>query len=299
MAGKTRLKKALPAVVSHFEGSPKKVFSRVELTELLESMRKEWGLPEGLWSKVFIDQLVTLSVLRIVEIKSNGSTIYTQPKLERYVYGNVSPFEVALSIRSNSHLSHSSSMFLSGLTEQIPKNIYVTFEQSMRPAVDKTNISQDLIDNAFSKPQKVPSGFYTYLDYKITLLSSKFSKQAGIIKINSIYGRDLHITNTERTLIDITVRPLYAGGVTEILKAYERASDILSVNKLSALLRKLDFVYPYHQAIGFYLEKCGKYKQKQIDMMRSEEMKFDFYLTYNIKEKSYSKHWRLYYPKNL
>ena len=298
MAGKSRFKKALPIIVGYFESSTKKVFSRKELGDLLETTRKEWGLPEGMWSKGFVNQLVTHSVLKVIDIKSNGSTIYTQPELERYAYGEVSPFEVALSVRANTHLSHSASMFLLGLTEQIPKNIYVTFEQSLRPSNDKHKLSQELIDDAFSKPQREPSGFYTYLDYRITLLSSKFSKSAGVIKINTIYGRNIPVTNIERTLIDITVRPAYAGGVAEVLKAYERASDVLSINKLSAILNKLDFTYPYHQAIGFYLERSNKYRSKQIDLIRKKN-EFDFYLNYNIKDKEYSKSWRLYYPKYL
>lgn len=299
MAGKSRFARALPSIVSYFEGNSKKVFSRKELGNLLETTRKEWDLPDGMWLKGFVDQLVAYSVLRIIEIKSNGSTIYTLSELERYAYGDVSPFEVALSIRANTHLSHSASMFVLGLTEQIPKNIYVTFEQSLRPSTDKQSLSQELIDNAFSKPQKEPSGFYTYLDYKITLLSSKFSKGAGVIKLNTMYGKNIALTNIERTLIDITVRPTYAGGVAEILKAYERAADNLSVNKLSAILNKLDFTYPYHQAIGFYLERSNRYRPKQIELIKIRKIEFDFYLTYNMKEKEYSMYWRLYYPKNL
>lgn len=87
--------------------------------------------------------------------------------------------------------------------------------------------------------------------------------------------------------------------MTEILKAYERASENLSVNKLVAILNKLDFIYPYHQSIGFYLEKANKYRSKQIDLIRDKEMKYDFYLSYNMKDKDYSKDWRLFYPKNL
>ena len=62
----------------------------------------------------------------------------------------------------------------------------------------------------------------------------------------------LRFTNLERTLIDATVRPVYAGGVFEVRKAYELAKEKVSVNRLAALLQKLDYTYPYHQAIGFY-----------------------------------------------
>ena len=71
------------------------------------------------------------------------------------------------------------------------------------------------------------------------------------------------MTNVERTLIDATVKPMYAGGVFEVAKAFALANDRLSVNKLMPMLRKLDFSYPYHQAIGYYLERAG-YKSSQL-----------------------------------
>jgi predicted transcriptional regulator of viral defense system len=106
----------------------------------------------------------------------------------------------------------------------------------------------------------------------------------------------LYYTDLERTLIDITVRPAYAGGVQEVLKAYTNAAKKVSVNRISALLDKLDFIYPYHQAIGFYLEKSGAYKDNQIKLISKKDMKFDFYLTYDMKEMLYSEKWKLFYP---
>ena len=71
------------------------------------------------------------------------------------------------------------------------------------------------------------------------------------------YG-PLRFTNLERTLIDAAVRPVYAGGVFEVRKAYQLAKEKVSVNRLAALLQKLNYIYPYHQAIGFYLELVPK-----------------------------------------
>ena len=62
---------------------------------------------------------------------------------------------------------------------------------------------------------------------------------------------DLRTTTLERTLIDIAVRPFYAGGVAEVAKACEMAKNKeVSVNRLASMLTKMHFGYPYHQAIG-------------------------------------------------
>ena len=107
------------------------------------------------------------------------------------------------------------------------------------------------------------------------------------------------ITNIERTLIDITVRPMYAGGISEVAKAYVIAAEQCSVNKIAAYLRKLNFTYPYHQAIGYYLERSGAYGADQIELLATLPMEFDFYLTYQMKTTEYNKRWKLYIPKGF
>ncbi len=96
----------------------------------------------------------------------------------------------------------------------------------------------------------------------------------------------LRFTNLERTLIDATVRPVYAGGVFEVRKAYELAKEKVSVNRLAALLQKLDYIYPYHQAIGFYLERAG-YKVGLVSLLRRFPMEFDFYLAHDMGQTEY------------
>ncbi len=108
----------------------------------------------------------------------------------------------------------------------------------------------------------------------------------------------VRLTNLERTLIDISVRPIYAGGVAEVLKAFELAKDRVSVNRMAAILQKLGYVYPYHQAIGFYLDRAG-YDQSSVELMQRFPMDFDFYLDYKMGKTDYVKKWRLHIPKGF
>jgi len=65
------------------------------------------------------------------------------------------------------------------------------------------------------------------------------------------------------------------------------------------MLLKMNFAYPYHQAIGFYLDRVGGYKKSAVDLLRKFEIKYDFYLAYQMKDMSYSKEWRLFFPKGF
>jgi predicted transcriptional regulator of viral defense system len=53
-------------------------------------------------------------------------------------------------------------------------------------------------------------------------------------------SESLQVTNLERTLIDIVVRPAYAGGPSHILNSYRVAKDRIPVDGLLAILNKLD-----------------------------------------------------------
>jgi hypothetical protein len=89
--------------------------------------------------------------------------------------------------------------------------------------------------------------------------------------------------------------------VTNVLAlgTYRLAKDKVSVKDLATMLKKMDFFYPYHQAIGFYLERSGAYEESLIQPFKELAMQYDFYLTNQMKDMSYSKEWRLYYPKGL
>ncbi len=90
---------------------------------------------------------------------------------------------------------------------------------------------------------------------------------------------------------------MYSGGVFEVLEAYRLAMEQLDVKKMISYLDQLDYIYPYHQAVGFYLEKAG-YDAKSLQLF-DKGKDFDFYLTYNIRNKAFSERWKLYYPKGI
>jgi len=129
------------------------------------------------------------------------------------------------------------------------------------------------------------------------LLSGKATEHLQVGEA-SYSGETLPATMVERTLIDVAVRPVYAGGPAEVLRVYRNARDIVSVELLAATLDRLEYIYPYEQAIGFYLERAG-YPEPELKRLERTPFKFDFYLTNQIKKRAYSERWRLFYPEGL
>lgn len=288
----TRFDIAKKDIVLLFEQLDEKVFSPNQISTILENNRKFWRLPERLTANAFINLLLEKTELKKYEFK------FPIVKITRYSWGEASIFELAMSLRKNAYFTHYSALFLHGLTEQIPKKIYLNVEQNQK-VLSKKELIQENIDRAFSRVQRISNNVAIANNYSICLLNGRFTNRLGVEQTKYKKNVILHLTDIERTLIDITVRPSYSGGVFEVLRAFRNASGHVSINKLCSYLKKLEYVYPYHQAIGFYLEKSGKYKESQIKLLERFEIKCNFYLTYQMKTIDYSNRWKLYYPKDF
>lgn len=282
--------KIIKCLHKFLEESQQRYFTISNLQQILSENREKWMLPTVTTYKDFIKFLVEGNTLKQTIIRlPNGK------KLERYTVETISNYELALSINQDSYLSHYTALHLHGLTINIPKNIYTNKEQIRKTHNYAEDLKQERINFAFSRQMRKTNQIAEVNTVKIYLVNGKNVDKYGLTTI--MYdGQALPITNVERTLIDSCVRPDYVGGVQEIFEAFKLAKHNISVNKLLATLKHMDYVYPYHQALGFYLEKAG-YEERLLELVEKIEIKYDFYLTYAMKEYDYSDRWRLFFPK--
>jgi predicted transcriptional regulator of viral defense system len=289
--GKTRLSISKADIVKHFDSLENKCLDIKTISAILEENRDFWRLG-NVGVNLFIDYLIEKGDLKKHVIK------FKQRTYPRFSWGDVSAYKILLSIHPKSYLSHYTAMYFHGLTDQLPKTIYLNIEQKLK---GKTagGLTQERITAAFKKTTRLSTNIAAFQNYQIRLLNGKNTENTGVVDTKDENNDIIRITDLERTLIDIAVRPEYAGGPTEVLHAYKAASDKISVNRLAATLKKIDYTYPYHQVIGFYMEKCGAYRESQIELLKKIEMKYDFYLMHKTEDTKYSKEWRLFYPKGM
>ena len=111
-------------------------------------------------------------------------------------------------------------------------------------------------------------------------------------------GAAVNTTDLERTLIDIVVRPAYAGGLKRVFSVYQRAVPRTDVEHMIELIHKLGYAYPYHQSIGFLLQHAGL-RERECERFRDFGLHFDFFLDYGLQRPAYDRNWRLYYPPRM
>jgi len=296
----TRLQLARNDIFESFQRDHERIYNQRDLELILSDNRAAWRLAQSMSFREFREYLIRAGRLHRLEFP------FPHRKEVRYTWGKV-PFEsVLLTLKPGCHFSHFTAAQLHDLTEQDPRTIYVNHEQPPKPA-PAMGLAQERIESAFRRNPRATRNVAVVKGpnrrrIRVCLLNGKYTDYLGVEeRETSLRGEvqklTLRVTDIERTLIDIAVRPFYAGGVGEVLKAYRNAAERVSVNRLAGMLRKLGYVYPYHQAIGFYLDAAGTYDDKSIALFHDRfDYEFDFYLTYGMTDTEYVRRWRIYVP---
>jgi len=278
-----------------FKNYEKDILRIFDIELIVRSNRKFLGLPKSITVEEIQEFLVREGIFHKVRFQFPSTTEIRFANPIRTI------FEVILSLRSSSYFSHSSALYINGLVHHSSNIIYLNWEQQ-RKSILTSDLSQEAIKNAFLRPQRIPKqGLATVNNFKIYILNGRNTDQLGVLSIEHPEWGIIRVTDVERTLIDSTVRPDYVGGVSVVLEAFKQAKMLnkVSETKLINYLKNISYIYPYHQSIGFYMEKSQVYTTDAIESLRSIPMNYDFYLGYNLQDLEYSKRWRLYYPMGL
>lgn len=291
---KESFKSAEQSIKNYLYSDNLKAYTTFDLTKIFQDKRDEWNIADYRNQYHFMKYLEDSNILKNIKLKHQSSAVIKQI----YEEPDATLFNIALTIKKDGYLSNYTAMQIHQLTLQIPKSIYVSYGKGHSYPTDRNEIKleQSSIDLAFSKAQRITSE-----SYKSELDNTRFyfiqkayiEQNVGITFQNGYYHTDL-----ERTLIDIAIRPAYSGGVFEVLEAFEIARDIVDIERINEYLEKLNYIYPYHQLIGFYMDKAG-YNKKIIDKIFLKNIVNNFYLTYNMSNKEFDTKWKIYFPKGF
>jgi len=282
---------SIKRLIDFFRKEGDKILSYKELDILISDNREKLKIRNNLSFKSLVKQLVDKNILNIAEFN------FPSRKERRYSFKDHNIYTWTQSLYNKAYFSHYSALFLNQLTEQIPKTVYINREQN-NESFSTQELTQDAINRAFANRQRNSNTRAEINGYEVVLINGKKTNNLGTTQ--QYYENSLiTFTDKERTLIDIIVRPDYSGGIHEIIKAFQIASQDISINKLNSYYKNLKYIYPYHQALGFLLEMTGKFSKDKLQIFKEHGLRFDFYLGYKLKEPSYNAKWKLFFPKEV
>jgi hypothetical protein len=204
MARRTRYEQKQHEIFNFFEGLQNRIFTFSDLKRIFEQNRKQWNLPASMGLNKFISELI--NSLKIQKVKIEFPSL----KITRFVWGeNYDRFVLCGSLNEKAYFSHLSAMYLNGLTDLVPKDIYVNIEQQQRPQ-NKQKLTQDGIDRAFQNRSRITNNCAKIDGFTIHLLNGKQTGNLGVIKKEYQKSEAISLTSIERTLIDI-VEPIRVG----------------------------------------------------------------------------------------
>lgn len=268
------------------------ILKNTEINNILRKYKPEWKKLVPTTKNKFLEFIEENKIIEKVELN------FPNRKENRYLTKSISDYSVLLSLSPDSYFSHSTAAYMNHLTNEEPKIVYVNTEQSRKNNY-VNELEQSSIDTAFKNAARTSKNTIKLNGKTVYHLNSKYSNCLGVISSKQILKtEELKFTDLERTLIDITVRPQYSGGVENVLELFKKAALDVNIDRMLTYLKKLKYAYPYHQSLGFYLQRAGIDEIKLKDF-KGMNMEFDFYLCNEIEELAFSKEWKLYYPGSL
>jgi predicted transcriptional regulator of viral defense system len=255
-----------------------------------------------------IDYLTKNNLLTISKIQSLDNVEKILYKTEQFNKKSVLQKTLAIAqvLYPRGYFTHATALYFNGLTKKAPSEIIINIEQDRHYDEEEARsaLAQDKIDAAMSKNRVLAKpSYYLYRRY-IRAIHCQAINNTSIIKNQSTHHLIRH-TDLERTLIDICVRPELAGGIAEVIKIFSKAKTMqIDISKIINYLRDADYIYPYHQTIGFLLDLTG-HNINLINAISAEfDKEYDFYLCHdpnNIARHKlyYTKKWKIFANKEV
>lgn len=258
-----------------------------QLKDLLFEFKDSRILPGYLKFEDFKKNLIRDKI--IIEVESSENHI--APK---YWNSNSSLEEFSCNIYDGAYLSYFSALTKHQLTQQIPKTIFISVDRKRRNKERTTTkeLEQENVDYAFSSVKKKSTESFKINNTSLVIIRRPaFPDNVGVKKQGHVKYTDL-----ERTLIDIAVRPEYSGGFFSVSSAYRKAGRNIDVDKLFWYSERMDFIYPYQQLFGFYLNHFADFQISELSDFSEKISHLNFYTTKNMSEFDNDLYWQINYP---
>ncbi len=216
----------------------------------------------------------------------------------------INPHDVAFGLCPKGYFCNTTSVYFHGLTNQVPKSIYVAMESlgAQYEQARKGQLTNHDIFASFVKAHRHTKNACKFRDHVIFVTERVNRGDPGVNRVatyNRICPKGSRVTSLERALIDAVVHPHYNGGISSVVEFYRAGAKRMNPTKLLKVYKALNFKYPYWQAIGFLCEKVGADRTSGA-IADSFKARNKFYLDHLAKDSwAFNSKWQIHYPKGI
>ncbi len=255
-----------------------------------------YSIAQNLMQDLLTDGIVNAYKLTARDGKT--VTLYCSHKLDK-----LNPYVIAQAMFPKKYFGNLTSIYYHSLTNQVPKAIYICYEKKLAKRKKVNTLNNNELRRSFIKPHRHTKHVYTLNDHEIIVVERRAGIScSGVVESHppsTLLPNTSRVTCIERALIDAVVSPQYNGGIVSVYTYFRNARNMLNMTKLIKIYMQLDFVYPYSQSIGFFLDRAGMPKQAAI-IYKKFPPERNFYVDHDAKSSwIYNEKWKLYYPAGL
>ena len=263
-----------------------KLFLSSEIEFVISNLIKE-----GRYSKYICDKYLTTHINKLA-LNWNLRAEFKLLTLQNA--NDISVSDIIEHLSKKYYQSHYSALYFNKLTNQSPSSYFFSREYKNRTAVHSNDFVPLRIKQAFIKPARETSRFFTFNNKSFYLINKQNIDDLGLINsLNTL------ISGPERTFIECIMSPHYAGGINNIIESYTNVN--LNLKLLFDVYESYSPYYPYWQSIGFIIDRT-----KNTDLSQKWRSKFahkkmiDFYLDKNFRSDwKFDPNWRIFYSKGI
>jgi hypothetical protein len=210
--------------------------------------------------------------------------------IERYsIFDDIKPYQFAISIKPKSFFSMTTALFMQGY---IKANNFIFVSHELLPKnIKHEEVTQISIDDAYRKPYRVTHNYGQFQNDNIIVLYPKNTQQSGVIPFNGY-----RMSSINRCLVEMIVNVQYFKTSLHIIEIFTPLKKSLYPDMILSIIEKFNFIYPYYQLVGYFLEQIG-FTKNDLSAFKQKVSNFKFYTDKQQNSYEYDSYWQIYFIK--
>ena len=257
--------------------------SQEQLKEILQQLKDKSLVSSSLSFNSFLLKLIDEGLAqKSITIRGHIKTRYT-------FNADFNIYDFCNSLERNSFFSMSTALNLQGLSDFRSDYIFVSKERATRIEQGSVTLTQEDIDNAFSKKPRRTNAYDKINNHIIVLLETNNTDAFEIIEYDGY-----KVSSVNRAFVEMISNVQYLQSSEAIIEVFMKIKEKLNLDTIHTIIEKFDFIYPYFQLAGFYLEKIG-FSEAELEKFYTKRSELNFYTQKNKNQYGFDEYWKIYY----